>query len=63
MDILSWLKAGNKITSLEAWIKFGCSALHSRCADLRKMGVELKDEWISVETVYGVKRVKRYWVD
>ncbi len=61
--ILKHLRKGRTITSLQAWKSFGCSALHSRAADLRKMGVDLKGKWVLVKTAYGIKRVMRYWVE
>lgn len=59
--ILDWLKAGKKVSCLMAWTQFGCGALHSRIADLRKEH-EIKDKWVTVNTSFGVKRVKEYWL-
>lgn len=36
--ILSVLKDGRTITPLEAYERFGCLALHSRIAELRRVG-------------------------
>jgi len=58
--IVDYLRGGRKITSLDAWIQFGCSALHSRAADIRKMGLPIKGTWITVDTAYGKKRVMEY---
>jgi hypothetical protein len=62
-EIVKYLKEGNTITSLEAWVKFGCSALHSRVADIRhKMNIPLADKWVRIQTSRGEKRVKQYWI-
>ena len=61
--ILADLMQGKRITCLEAWINYGCGALHSRAADIRKI-VPLQDEWITVTGKDGViKRVKQYFLD
>lgn len=59
--ILRAMQEGKKVNSLMAWLEFGCGALHSRMAQLRKEH-EIKDRWIKVETSYGVKNVKEYWI-
>jgi hypothetical protein len=62
-EIVKYLKEGNTITSLEAWVKFGCSALHSRLSDLRnRMNIEVADRWVKVQTARGEKRVKQYFL-
>ena len=62
--ILKDLLKGKKITSLQAWAKYGCSALHSRISDIRnKMDIPVQDEWIVVKGFKGQqKRVKRYFI-
>lgn len=61
--ILDHLNKGGKITSLEAWIAFGCSALHSRISDLRnRYEIPVKDKWMEVQTAHGKKRVKQYFL-
>lgn len=40
-QILSYLKAGNSITPLDALQLFGCFRLGARIWDLRKSGVEI----------------------
>jgi hypothetical protein len=59
--ILEWMQKGKKVSCLMAWTKFGCGALHSRMSDLRKQ-YEIKDKWVTVNTSFGVKRVKEYWL-
>ena len=57
--ILSYLKGGNKLTSLLALELFGCMRLPSRIHDLKKAGIEIKDRFI---TLTSGKRVKEYWI-
>jgi hypothetical protein len=65
--ILEYLKAGHTLTSLEAWARFGCSALHSRCSDLRnKMHEPIGDRWVTIKGMDASgnpvsKRVKSYF--
>lgn len=62
--ILSDLQAGKKITSLEAWKKYGCGCLNSRISDIRNlMNIPVKDRWIIVKGFGGKpKRVKQYFI-
>lgn len=55
--ILQHLEAGNTLTPLQAFQMYGCLALHSRCAELRKRGHEIDCQL--VETSSG-KRVGLY---
>lgn len=57
--ILSYLRGGNKITQLLALEMFGCMRLPSRIHDLKKVGIEIKDRFI---TLTSGKRVKEYWI-
>lgn len=57
--MLVYMKAGNKITGLEAVNLFGCICLPRRIKDLKERGVDIKDEWIVTESG---KRVKRYFI-
>ncbi len=63
--ILSYLLAGNKITSGEALRKFGCARLASRITDIQqKNGVEVKRRKIQVETAGGgTAWVCEYWIE
>jgi hypothetical protein len=46
--ILTYLKSGNTITSLEALRKFGCFRLASRIYDLRQSGHKIEKVSIDV---------------
>jgi hypothetical protein len=62
--ILSHLQDGGTITSLAARRKFGSVALNSRISEIRnQMGVAVADEWVTVRTRYGYKRVKKYYIN
>lgn len=40
-DVLEYMRAGNKITPLEAARELGCRSLAARALDLRKDGYEI----------------------
>lgn len=62
-EILKDLMAGEKITCLDAWKRYGSSALHSRAADLRKMGIPLQSVRIKVKGKGGeIKSVNSYFL-
>lgn len=46
-EVLSYLSAGNTLTSLEAQEKFSCMRLASRINDLRKRGHIIESDWQS----------------
>ncbi len=54
--ILAHLEAGNSLTPLEAFERFGTLALHSRAAELRSQGYPVECELVKV----GDKTVGRY---
>lgn len=54
-QILSYLKAGNSITPLEALQKFGCFRLGARIWELKKDGYP-----VEVKTVYDKVKDKHY---
>lgn len=62
--ILADLRNGAKITSLDAWVNYGCSALNSRISDIRnKMSIPVEDVWISVVGKDGQRKtVKQYFI-
>lgn len=37
-DILNWIRRHGSITPVQAYERFSCLALHSRCAELRERG-------------------------
>jgi hypothetical protein len=57
--ILAYLKSGKRITQLVALELFGCMRLPSRIHDIKKAGVAIKDQFI---TLANNKRVKEYWL-
>lgn len=57
--ILAYLKSGKRITQLAALELFGCMRLPSRIHDIKKAGVAIKDQFI---TLANNKRVKEYWL-
>jgi hypothetical protein len=57
LAILDYLKAGNRITPLEALDKFRCMRLGGRVYDLKKDGFEIEREMV---TVPSGKRVASY---
>ena len=57
--ILDYMRAGNRITPLEALQLFGCFRLGGRIYDLKKEHPEIESEF--VEAGNG-KRVKAYWL-
>lgn len=45
--ILTYLKTGQKLTTLEAIYKFGCTRLASRVYDLREDGYNIKTKIVT----------------
>lgn len=59
--IIEYMKKFGGITPLEAMRDLGVMRLASRISDMRSMGIEIVDEWASVENRFGEKtKVKRY---
>ena len=57
--IRAWLEGGNTLTALEALNLFDCMRLPSRINDLRKIGVPITTERI---TLPNGKRVAKYYI-
>ena len=55
--ILAHLRAGKRITGLDALTRFGCSRLAARILDLRQAGHPITGETITTDTG---KRCKEY---
>jgi hypothetical protein len=55
--ILNYLKAGNRITPIEALNLFGCFRLGSRIYDIKKLGHNIDREMVKLA---NGKRVARY---
>jgi hypothetical protein len=63
--ILAYLRTGRKITWLGALYQFGSARLPARIYDIKEMGIDIADEWITITSpaVYsGKKRVKQYFI-
>lgn len=56
-EILEALKAGDKLTHLEAERRFNCARLAARIDDIRKMGIAVSTVMV---TVPSGKRVAQY---
>ena len=46
-EIIRYLTKGNKITPIEALNRFGCFRLSARILDLRKLGFDIKTEYVT----------------
>lgn len=57
--ILAYLRSGKRLTQLMALELFGCMRLPSRIHDIKKAGIEIKDQFI---VLASGKRVKEYWI-
>ncbi len=58
--ILAYMKAGHRITPLEALNLFGCFRLGARIADLKEEGHDIKSEFVKIPN--NKKQVKCYWL-
>lgn len=45
--ILRYMRSGYEITSLEALKLFNCMRLAARIADIKEMGIDIADRWIT----------------
>lgn len=52
-SIKDYLLAGNSLTSMEAFEKFGCTRLSARIFDMRKSGIKIKTEMVKGINRYG----------
>ena len=60
LKILSHLKDGEPITSLDALQRYGCMRLASRISELKRKGIPIKSRFIRTEKG---KQVKEYWLE
>lgn len=58
-SILRYMKSGYEITSLEALKLFNCMRLAARINDLKDMGIDIADRWVTRD---DGKRFKAYRV-
>jgi len=57
------LKAGNTLTSADAYEKLGIVSFPKRISEVKQMGVKIKDCWKRVKTRFGdYTRVKEYYL-
>ena len=59
-QILTHLKRGHSITSMGAFIDFGCLRLASRIYDLKSAGHNIQKQMVDVGTN---KHVAEYWLE
>jgi hypothetical protein len=45
--ILRYLRQGNELTSLDALLRFKCMRLAARIVDIKEMGIDIADRWIT----------------
>ncbi len=58
-EILSALKQGYTLTSLEAFHRFGCVSFPKRLCELRKLGHDIRSNWRKEPTG---KLIKAYYL-
>lgn len=58
--ILEFLKAGGRLTAMQAYMFFDCLRLAARIEELRKRGHNIKSEMILTDSG---KHVSRYWME
>lgn len=58
--IMGHMFRGNRITPLDALNLYGCERLAARVADIKKRGIDVKSEYV---TLPNGKRVKSYWIE
>jgi hypothetical protein len=54
------MQQGNEITPLEALMRFQCMRLASRIRDIKDMGIDIADRWVTRD---DGKRFKAYRVN
>lgn len=57
--LINYLKQGRTLTNLIALATLGVGSVSSRIAELRKMGMEIEDEW---KEDAKRRRYKTYWL-
>lgn len=61
--LLKHMLGGKAITQGEALALYGIGRLASRIVDLKDRGVDVRSEFVTVETRFGTAKVKNYWLD
>lgn len=60
-QLIAIMETGRWITPLEAMEEIGCMRLPARISDLKKLGYEIEDDWVTHTTASGKKkRFKKY---
>jgi len=59
-QILSYLKAGKRLTPNDALREFGCFRLGARIYDLKQAGHSIARDMVEVKTRHGLSRVAEY---
>ena len=63
IDIYVHMRDKGPITPLVALEEYGCFRLPARIAEIKDMGVEVKDQWVTHVNQDGqIKRFKEYWI-
>ena len=52
-QIIQYLKDFGSITTYDSFIDLGITRLASRMYDIRQMGIELEEEWLTKKNRYG----------
>tara|TARA_R110000803_G_scaffold39361_3_gene84977 strand:- start:1225 stop:1446 length:222 start_codon:yes stop_codon:yes gene_type:complete len=59
--VIKYLSQGNVITSLDAWKELGIMRLASRIYDIKRQGVAIHKEQITVQNRFGEKCTVAQW--
>ena len=59
--VINYLSQGNKITSLDAWKELGIMRLASRIYDIKRQGVAIEKEQITVKNRFGESCTVSQW--
>jgi len=59
--VIKYLSEGNKITSLDAWQELGIMRLASRIYDIKRQGVSINKEQITVKNRFGENCTVSQW--
>lgn len=60
--VLAHLQSGQSLTQKLAWEEYRISRLAAVVNDLKRKGVAVVSEWLTVDSPYGKTRVKRYFL-
>jgi len=61
--IMGYIEVNGSITPMEAFLQLGITKLSTRIGEMRKNGVNIKDEFVTVRNRFGEPvRFKKYWI-